>query len=268
MRAALSLILLSVFSSFFSAIDQDRIATLEEYRELFIHNVLQVESWQRTRLHDVVFDVEQIIRDDKGKEKARFIKKVYMKFLPDTTLFKEEYLEYYKEGKLQSRKEMEKEVKKRRERNKKSKARNISSRLLEPFTEEYRDKYEIEFEISSGSFRKGSECQHFTVKSKIEEPEYINGDYYFDVRTFRPVYISFSPAKLLKKTGFKLNELKISISYGFINSNYWLPRKTDVQGKGKAAFLFGVSFFSTEYYNNPIVNSDLDDKIFKGVDNE
>ena len=114
MWPALPLILLSIFSSFFSALEKAQITTVDEYQEAFIQNVLMAESWRRSRVRDVIFDAEQIIKDDKGKEKARFKKKIYMKFLPDTTLFKEEYLEYYKEGKLQSQKEMEKEVKKRR----------------------------------------------------------------------------------------------------------------------------------------------------------
>ena len=87
MWPALPLILLSIFSSFFSALEKAQITTVDEYQEAFIQNVLMAESWRRSRVRDVIFDAEQIIKDDKGKEKARFKKKIYMKFLPDTTLF-------------------------------------------------------------------------------------------------------------------------------------------------------------------------------------
>ena len=52
----------------------------------------------------------------------------------------------------------------------------------------------------------------------------------------------------------------MSILFGPDENGFWFPRKFDVAGKGKAMFFIGVKFAGTEYYRNPILNSNIDDK--------
>ena len=111
-------------------------------------------------------------------------------------------------------------------------------------------------------------CHHFKVLSKEKVEDNVNGDYYFEAESFHLVRADISPAKLVRKVMFKLNELTISTLMGPVGNEVWLPRQADVKGKGKAALLIGVKFFSTEYYRNPVVNSGLSDEIFEVQDDE
>ncbi len=236
--------------------------------EALIDRILAVEHQQSEILKDVVFDAELVEKDDDGKEKKRFVKKLYLKYLADTTWFAEEYLEYYKDGKLQSEKDRDKEASDRVKKAKKRKARNISYPLLNPFLPENRDQYEIAYEGVVKEKIGGYVCHHFKVLSKEKVEDNVNGDFYFEAESFHLVRADISPAKLVRKAMFKLNELNISTLMGPAGDEVWLPRQADVQGKGRAALFIGVKFFSTEYYRNPVVNSGLDDEIFEVVNDE
>ncbi|MDH4155830.1 MAG: hypothetical protein OEW00_00950 [candidate division Zixibacteria bacterium] len=235
--------------------------------EALIDRILAVRQQQRDVLEDVVFDAELVEKDDDGKEKKRFVKKLYLKYLPDTTWFAEEYLEYYKDGKLQSEQDRDKEVSDRIKKAQKRKARNISYPLLTPFLPENRDQYEILYEGVAKEKIGEYVCHYFKVLSKEKVEDNVNGDFYFEAESFHLVRADISPARLVKKAMFKLNELTISTLVGPAGNGVWLPRQADVQGKGKAALFMGVKFSSTEYYRNPVVNSGLADKIFE-VDND
>lgn len=235
--------------------------------EALIERILAVDQQQRNRIHDVVFDAEYVEREDKGdegyKEKIRFVKKIYLKCLPDTTLFHEEYLAYYKDGELKSHKDLEKEARERMEKKAKRKGRDIAYPILRPFQPESRDLYDIQYKGVSPDKIEHYVCHQFRVTAKEEEEALIDGDFYFEAESFHLVRVDFSPAKLVKKTMFKLKELDMSIMYAPTQDGYWLPRQFDVRGKGKAAFFFGVDFAGTEYYRNPMVNGGIDDSIFE-----
>lgn len=240
--------------------------------EALINRILSVQKQQRAELHDVIFDAEYVEgdqKDDGFHEKVRFEKKIYLKYLPDTVLFHEQYLAYYKDGKLQSEKELKKEAADRMEKKKKRHMRDISYPMLKPFYPEERPLYDITYEGVPQDEIDGYLCHHFKVRAKEEIDTLINGDFYFDAETFHTVRVDFSPAKLVKKMMFRLNELNMSLTYGPTgDDNIWLPRQFHLEGKGKAGILFGVHFGGTEYYRNPIINSGVSDNLFKGDSDE
>jgi len=240
--------------------------------EALIDRILSVQAQQRAELHDVIFDAEYVEgdqKDDGFHEKVRFDKRIYLKFLPDTVLFHEEYLAYYKDGKLQSEKELRKEAAERMAKKKKRHMRDISYPMLKPFYPEERALYDITYKGVPREDIDGYVCHHFQVKAKEESDTLINGDFYFDAETFHTVRVDFRPAKLVKKMMFRLSELNMSLTYGPTgDDNIWLPRQFHLEGKGKAGLLFGVHFGGTEYYRNPVINSGISDNIFKGDSDE
>jgi hypothetical protein len=235
--------------------------------EALIERTLAVDRAQREEIHDVTYDAEYIEYEDKGDEgyveKLRIVKKVYVKYFEDTAWYHEEFVELYKDGKLQSEKDLAKEAKDRREKKAKRKARDISYPMLRPFYPERRHLYEITYLGVAGERIQDRVCHHFQVKAVDEVDTLINGDFYFEADGFHLVEVDFSPAKLVKKTMFKLKELNMTIVYGPNSEGYWLPRQFDISGKGKAAFFFGVNFSGTEYYTSPVVNSGLSDSLFE-----
>ena len=234
--------------------------------EALIDRILMVEQRQCDSLSDVVYDAEYIEGEEKDgefKEKVRFIKKIYVKYLPDTALYLEEYLEYYKDGELKSEKDRDNEAKKRKENKTKRNTRDVSFSMLEPFHADQRDFYDIRYIGVTDDQIDGYICHHFRVNSLEEVDDRINGDFYFEAESFNLVRADFSPAKLVKKMMFKLKTMNMSVSYGPTEDGYWLPHQFDISGKGKAMFFIGVKFAGTEYYRNPVINGGIDDKIFE-----
>lgn len=234
--------------------------------EALIQRLLSVDQKQLQRIQDVVYDAEYIEgeeEDGEFKEKVRFIKKIYVRYLPDTALYFEEYLEYYKDGELKSEKDRDKEAAKRKEDKQKRKTKDVSFSMLGPFQPENRQYYDVEYVGVAEDMIEGYLCHHFQVISTEEVDDRINGDYYFDAESFNLVRVDFSPAKLVKKAMFKLKEMNMSITYGPDGDGFWLPRQFDIEGKGKAMFFIGVKFSGTEYYRNPVINSGIDDQIFE-----
>jgi len=237
--------------------------------EALIGQILMVEQDQSDAIRDLVFDAEYVEGEEKDGEfveKVRFTKKVYVRYLADTALFHEEYLEYYKDGELQSDKERDKQAEERIEKKRKRNARDISFSMLQPFTPQWRDLYEISYEGVVDERGEGAVCHHFKVTALEKVDSLINGDFYFDAESFHLVRVDFSPAKLVKKAMFKLNDLSMSIAYAETADGYWLPRQFDVEGKGKAMFFIGVKFAGTEYYSNPVINGGIDDELFEVKD--
>jgi hypothetical protein len=234
--------------------------------EAILTRILDVDRDQRQQITDVVYDAEYIEGEEKDGEfveKVRFVKKIYVKYLPDTALYHEDYLEYYKDGELKNEKDLSKEAKKRLEQKQKRKTKDVSYSMLEPLYPEQRDLYDIEYTGVTEDRVDGYICHHFRVTAKEETEGLINGDYFFEAASFNLVRVDFSPAKLVKKTFFRLKEMEMSITYGPTNDGFWLPRRFDITGKGKAMFFIGVKFAGTEYYRNPVINGGLDDKIFE-----
>lgn len=234
--------------------------------EALIERILVADSAQRRRLTDVTFDAELVVgemKKDGFHEKERFIKKVYIKYLADTTLFREEYLEYYKDGVRQSEEELRKKARERREKARKRRTRNIAYPMLRPFQPEYRDQYEITYRGVADGRIEGRVCYRFDVTSKVPDARHINGTYYFEADGFHLVRCDFQPARLTSKFMFKMKELHMSVRFGPAGDDLWLPVQFDISGRGKAAFLFGVNFAATEYYRNPVINSGLSAGLFE-----
>ena len=206
--------------------------------DALIDRILLVEQRQCESIKDIVFDAEYIEGEEKDgefREKVRFVKKVFVKYLADTALYHEDYLEYYKDGELKKDKDRDNEAKSRKEKKQKRKTRDIS------------------FSI----------CHHFKVASIEEIEGRINGDFFFETETFNLVRVDFSPAKLVKKVMFRMKEMAMTISYGPTEDGYWLPHQFEISGKGKAMFFIGVKFAGVEYYRNPVVNGGIEDEIFE-----
>jgi hypothetical protein len=240
--------------------------------EALIERILAADQVQCDLVDDVTFEAEYIEREDKGdegiKEKVRLTKKVYIKYFEDTAWYAEEFLEYYKDGELKSDEDLSKEAADRTEKKIKRKARDISFPMLRPFYPERRELYDIEYVGVAEERIDDYVCHHFHATAREPSDSLINGDYYFESETFRLVRVDFSPSKLVKKTMFKLKELKMSLRYSPNENGLWLPIQFDVKGKGKAAFFFGVNFAGNEYYRNPVINSGLDDSIFEVKDGD
>jgi hypothetical protein len=235
--------------------------------EALIEQILTVDAKQRSEIADIILDAENVQgkRENDGSltEEKRFVKKVYVKYLPDTAWYREKYLEYYKNGELQKPEERDKETAKQIEKKRKRKTSDISYPILSPFYPEQRGRYEITYEGVAADRIDEHVCHYFRVNSKEAESDYINGDYYFEAESFHLVRVDFSPAKLVRKTMFKLNQLNMSIWYRPTPEGWWLPRRFDIEGKGKATFFLGVRFAATEYYSNPQVNTGIQAKVFE-----
>lgn len=240
--------------------------------EALIERILAVDRKQRSQVHDVTFDAEYIEGDRKNNgelsQKIRFLKKIYVKYVDDTALFAQKYLTYYKDGELQSEDKLEKEAASREEKRISHKAKDISYDMLKPFYPDNRVHYNITYKGVADQQIDGYTCYQFRVEAKEESEDYINGDYYVDADSFHLIEADFSPAKLVRKAMFKMNELRMTITYGPSDDGYWFPREFDIEMSAKAMFLFGVSLSGTEYYRNPVVNSGLSDELFKEHPND
>jgi hypothetical protein len=240
--------------------------------EALITAIVAAETRQREAIQDITFDAELVEgeRDDDGrlKEKMRFEKTVYLMYAEDTTFFSEVYLRAFKDGEeLDSAKTAE-QVRERREKKKKRGGRDLSWTVLHPFYPENRALYKIEYVGLVDGYLDDLVCHRFLVTAKDKDPELINGDYYFETEAFNLARVDLSPAKLTSGLMFKLHRLDMTLIYGPTPEGYWLPRRFDVTGKGKAALFIGVKFAGTEYYRNPRINTGLNAKLFEVEDDK
>ena len=239
-------------------------------QEALITAIVATETRQREAIQDVTFDAELIEgeRDDDGvlKENMRFEKTVYLKCTEDTCLFAEVYLKAIKEGEELETSDMDKEARERYEKKKKRGGRDLSWSVLNPFYPENRDLYDIDYVGLVDDRFDDMVCHHFRVTAKEKDPELIKGDYYFEPEAFHLTRVDWSPAKLTSKLMFKLHRLDMSLVYGPTPEGYWLPRRFEVIGKGKAALFIGVTFAGTEHYRNPRINTGLSDELFEVKD--
>ena len=235
--------------------------------EALIERILAVDQAQRDHLKDVSFDAEYIEREDLGdnevREKVRFEKEVYIKYLPDTAWYAEKYLAYYAEGEKQSDKDLLSEAADRTEKKKKRAARDISFPMLKPFYPQQRALYDISYVGLADQRFDDLVCHQFRVTAKQPADSLINGDFYFEAENFHLVRVDFTPSKLVKKMMFKMKSLDMTILYGPNADGLWLPRQFDIRGKGKAALFIGIAFAGTEYYRNPRINTGLEDSLFE-----
>ena len=235
--------------------------------EALIERILAADKAQRDRVKDVSFDAEYVEREDIGnnetKEKVRFEKEVFVKYLPDTAWYAERYLAYYLDGELKTKADLEAEAADRMEKKKQRNGRDISFPMLKPFYPAQRALYDIAYVGLAEQRFDDRICHHFRVMAIQPSDDLINGDYYFEAENFHLVRVDFTPSKLVRKMMFKLRSLDMSITYGPNADGIWLPREFDIRGKGKAALFIGVDFAGSEYYRNPRINTGLADSIFE-----
>jgi hypothetical protein len=234
-----------------------------------IQKLLDVEAKQRTEVQDVVFDAEYIESEGDGNggftEKVRLEKKIHMKYMPDTILYHEEYLRFFKNGELKSEEECDEIASDRKSKKKSRGARDISYPMLEPFYPRNRGQYNIDYRGVNDTVIPNYVCHHFKVTSKVEDETKIDGDYYFDANTFQLVRVNFVPAKLSGNLLFKLDSLTMSMTFTPTTDGHWLPERFDISGKGKAAFFIDVDWSGTEYFKNPQINTGLTEEQFRNV---
>ncbi len=235
--------------------------------QALVETILSVDNRQREQIQDIVFDAEYIEgetgRDGEFHQKVRIVKKVYVKYLPDTVLLHEEYLEFYEDGELQDAEATEKEAVERKEKKIKRKSKDISWPMLNPFYPDQRASYDIIYEGVPEDSIEGRTCHHFRVRSKEKDAQRIHGDYYFDAESFHLVRVDFTPAKLTSSIMFKMKQLDMTVRFGPTLDGYWLPRQFDIAGRGKTLFLIGAKFAGTEYYSNPQINTGIDSALFE-----
>ncbi|MBD3403926.1 hypothetical protein GF420_13625 [candidate division GN15 bacterium] len=234
--------------------------------EALIDRILKVYHDQRAKLSTVTLDAvyaEGEMKDDEGfVEKERFEKKIYLKYLEDTVLYHEQYVAYYKDDELQEEKKLREAARDRQKKKRDRKAYDISYPMLKPFFPETRATYTITYDGTAEEPSEGFLCHVFTVKANEEVDTLLEGQWYFDSETFHLARVEFAPARLVKKTMFKLNKLDMTLLQAPAAEGIWLPRRFELVGKGKAAFLFGVSFAGQEYYRNPQINVEIPDSLF------
>ncbi len=238
--------------------------------EALIDQILSVDAHQRAEVKDLILDAEYVEgklgTDGDLVDTRRFLKEIYIQYLPDTTRYHERYLEYYKDGQLQPEEELQKEARDQAGKRRKRGTRTIAYPILTPFRPEVSAEYSREYAGVTDEKINGRVCHHFRVMAKVADPDHINGDYYFDAESFHLVRVDFTPAKLPGGVMSRLNQLTMSIQYEPTPEGYWFPVQCDMQGKGKAAFFFGINFAAVEYYSNPRVNTGLQADIFEEND--
>jgi hypothetical protein len=238
----------------------------ETAADSLIARILEVDSMQREAVKDLVLDAKYVEIDssDNGetKEKVRLMKKISIKYLADTALYHEEYLQFFDEGKLKDEKDLKNEAKERKEKKRRRGALDISYPMLRPFDTKHRELYTIEYKGVAPNKIDGQTCQQFTITAKTPTDSLINGDYYFETEGLHLVRVDFSPSKLVKRSMFKMSEFNMSLSYKPNESNYWLPAKFHIQFKAKAMWMIGIKVNGTEDYTNPVVNSGVADSVF------
>lgn len=259
MRSLMLLMVILVMTS--GALAQDSLKI-----EPLLEAIVATDRAQRDAIDDITFDAESIEGEEKDGtliEKERYVKRIWIKFLNDTTLYAERFLEYYKDGELQDSGKLAEKSSEKYEERQKRRGKDISWPLVSPFYPENRDRYRIDYRGVNEDAVDGYVCHHFRVTAKEEDPDLINGDFYFEAESFHLARADFSPAKLVSKLMFKLKRLDMSIVYAPINEGFWLPRRFHISGKGRAALLIGVEFAATEFYRNPRVNTGINGTVFE-----
>jgi len=240
--------------------------------EALIAQILQVSAEQQAKLRDAVFDAEYIEGETKDdgqlEEKLRFMKRISIKYFPDTAWFHEQYIQYYKDGKLKSDEDCQKEAKERLEKKRRRGAMDISYPMIRPFTPRHRGLYTITYQGITSEKIDNYTCHRFTVTAIEPADSLINGDYYFESDGFHLMRVDFSPSKLVKRSMFKMNEMKMALSFGPNTDNIWLPKQFRINMRAKAMWVIGIKVSGTEEYRNARVNTGINDKLFEVTDDK
>ena len=143
----------------------------------------------------------------------------------------------------QGDKDLNEEARKLREKQAKRESRNASTSLFEIFYPDKRIDYS--FSLIGIESEAKCDCYHVRAKCKSAESESFDGDFWFDQKSLRPVYIAFRPVKLPGP----IKELEMSLAYTIV-SNFYLPAHFQLQGRGKALWIFGFHFGVEEIYSD------------------
>lgn len=239
-------------------------------QESLIARILEVDKQQRDQIKNLVLtaDYSKGEEDDQGKyvEKASFTKKVSIKYLADTALMHEDFINCWKEGKQQSDKDCQKAAEEDMEKKRRRATPNIAYPILRPFYASHRPLYNIEYRGVAGERVNEYLCHHFSVTAKEPSDTLINGDYYFDTESMHLVRVTFSPAKLVSRAMFKMSEMEMGLNYLPDASGFWLPTDFNFRMKAKAMWVINVPTVATERYSNFVVNAGVDDKLFEVSD--
>jgi len=240
--------------------------------EALINQILQVDGEQQARLKDAAFDatyVEGETKDDgRYEEKLRFMKRISIKYFPDTAWFHEQYIQYYKDGKLKSDEDCRKAAEERIEKKRRRGAMDISYPMIRPFTQRHRALYTITYQGIVPEKIENYICHKFRVDAIEPADSLINGDYYFESDGFHLVRVDFSPSKLVKRSMFKMNQMNMSLTFEKSVGDFWLPAKFQIQMRAKAMWVIGIKVSGTEEYRNAVVNSGIDDQLFEVHDDK
>lgn len=240
--------------------------------EALINQILQVDADQRARLRDAAFDATyvegELKKDGAFEEKLRFMKRIFIKYFPDTAWFHELYVQYYKDGKLKSEKDCQKAAEERTEKKRRRGAMDISYPMIRPFTPRHRALYTITYQGIMPEKIGNYTCHKFRVDAIEPADSLINGDYFFESDGFHLVQVDFSPSKLVKRSMFKMNEMKMNLTFEPSADNFWLPAKFQIQMRAKAMWVIGVKVSGTEEYRNAVINTGIEDNLFEVHDDK
>ena len=190
--------------------------------------------------------------DGAVKEEKKFLKSYAFK----GKLFKEEFREYYLDGKLQDESELKKQVAESNERRRKGRSRDASINPMEPFYPENRGKYV--FTLTGKELQHGCVSYHIVADCLVEDENLYEGDFWFEVNWLNLVHAEFHPAKM--PTTIKM--LDMTKSYGPVEYGYWLPVGFHLRGKGQAMLFIKFNFEVEERYSGHKIHVGLTDDFF------
>ena len=239
-----------------------------------IQKVLLTHQTAMAELSDLTLDIDSYERrldgDGNVKETAKLVKKGHLKRVEGGKfLYCEDYNEYYINGERQDQKSLKKITKERLNRKKKSRSKDLSFDITTPLEPQFREIYDIVDQGLSEKEIEGYPC--FLLSATVNDNNtagkimdtLANYLFYIDTLSYQIVKVDFEPARLISKLFFKFKLLKMSISFAPYDSALWLPSHFHIDGRAKAAFFVGVNFEGEEFFKNPVINSGLDDSLFK-----
>jgi len=222
-----------------------------------IDGAMRRDSITRAEVGAMKADVESYVRSLEGdgevKEEKKFIKTYYYK----DSLFKVEFHEYYKDGEQQSEKDMRKEAEKAAERRAEGSNRDASVDPRQPFYPENRQHYA--FTMPGIEMQHGCVCYHVEADCLMEDEDFLEGDYWFEINDLNLVHAEFRPAKMPSK----IKQMDMTKSYAPLEHGYWLPVGFYLRGRGQALIFFKFNFEVQEIYSLYKINLGLDDDFFK-----
>jgi len=237
--------------------------------EALIAQIIKVESEQQANLHDIIYDAEYVEGETKEdgnfEENVRFVKRIYIKYLPDSALFHEEYLQCYEKGKQQDSGDCQKTAAERLEKKRRRNALDISFPMIRPFTARQRHLYTITYQGIASTQIENRTCHKFHAVAIEPADSLINGDYYFESEGFHLVRVDFTPSKLVRRSMFKMSEMNMSLAFAPTADGFWLPQQFKISMKARAMWVIGIKVKGTEDYRNPVINQPIDPKIFEAT---